>query len=77
MKDNRTPKHGIEIGEEYVLDFGKYKGTKLANVPADYLVYCYENKLLEGFAKKAFKQWVGDNLEDIKFEAEQLKKNKR
>lgn len=76
MKDNRTPKHGIEIGEHYVLDFGIHKGTKLANVPADYLVYVYENDFLKGFAKKALKEWIKENLEDIKFEAEQLKKNK-
>ena len=28
------------------IGFGKYKGTKIANVPASYLIWCYNNDRL-------------------------------
>jgi uncharacterized protein (DUF3820 family) len=31
------------IDDDYVLTFGKYKGEKIANVPATYLVYMYDS----------------------------------
>ena len=46
-----------ELTDEYEMPFGKYKGTKMANVPASYLVYIYENGLREGNVK--------DYIEDI------------
>ena len=35
MKSNYT--------DEDLMPFGKYKGWKLANVPAEYLIWLYEN----------------------------------
>jgi len=31
------------MDDETILTFGKYKGIKLANIPATYLLWLYEN----------------------------------
>ncbi len=33
-------------GEEYTLKTGKYRGQELKNVPASYLIWCYDNNML-------------------------------
>ena len=38
------------------LKFGKYKGTKLKNVPIDYLKWCVDNEVLKGKALLYAKQ---------------------
>lgn len=35
-----------------LMPFGKYKGEKLANVPASYLLWCYEHPWCRGELKK-------------------------
>ena len=32
-----------KLSEKYVIDFGKYKGTSISQVPTDYLQYCLDN----------------------------------
>jgi uncharacterized protein (DUF3820 family) len=32
-----------KMTDESILTFGKYKGEKLANVPASYLIFLFEN----------------------------------
>jgi uncharacterized protein (DUF3820 family) len=46
------------------MPFGKYKGEKMANVPADYLLWLYENGKCFGDIKK----YIVDNLDSIKSE---------
>ncbi len=31
---------------EYTLATGKYRGTMLKDVPASYLIYCYDNNMI-------------------------------
>lgn len=31
------------MNDESIMPFGKHKGEKLANVPADYLLWLYDN----------------------------------
>lgn len=31
------------LTEEDIIDYGKYKGTKLKNIPASYLLWVYDN----------------------------------
>jgi len=48
-------KEHIELDDEIILTFGKYKDKKLSDVPIDYLKWLYqsnENKELSSFVKK-------------------------
>lgn len=57
------------LTDESRMPFGKYKGEKMANVPASYLLWLYENDK----CNKEVKEYVLDNLDVIK---EQVKRNK-
>lgn len=61
------------LNDESPMPFGKHKGVKMANVPADYLLWVYEqikryapNKMT--LAQKDIKTYVEDNLEVLKSE---------
>lgn len=43
----------IEQAKEYVLNFGKYKGKKLSEIPADYLTWLYNTDKTDETIKKA------------------------
>lgn len=49
------------------MPFSKYKGEKLANVPAGYLIWMYDNKKLSGELKK----YAEDNIEVLKIQKRQ------
>jgi len=34
------------LGNDYKLKTGKYRGQELKNVPASYLIWCYDNNML-------------------------------
>lgn len=40
-----------------IIPFGKFKGTKLANIPADYFVWLNE----QDWCTKAYKDYIEDN----------------
>ena len=44
------------------MPFGKYKGSKMINVPADYLLHLYENRKCYG----SVWGYIQDNLDVIK-----------
>ena len=48
------------------MPFGKYKGTAMANVPADYLIWIYDN----GKCNAEVKTYIIDNLDVLKNEIE-------
>lgn len=51
-----------------LMPFGKYKGTKMANVPAHYLLHLFNNcDWLSGKVKS----YIVDNLEELRSEAQQ------
>lgn len=52
------------MDDNSLMTFGKYKGVKIANVPASYLIYIYENGRLYG----DLKEYIEDNLEVLKEE---------
>lgn len=54
----------VTYTDETPMPFGKYKGTKLANVPASYLLWLYEN----GNTFGAMRDYLRDNLDVIKEE---------
>ncbi len=42
----------------YKMPWGKFKGEKLANTPADYFIYMYDM----GYLKGGLKRYVEDNM---------------
>lgn len=51
-----------ELTDNDLMPFGKYKGDKMINVPASYLLWLYENDKCNGTVKK----YIEDNLDAIK-----------
>lgn len=45
-----------------IMPYGKHKGKMMANVPADYLLFIWENHELRG----PLKEYISENLEVIK-----------
>lgn len=53
-----------EVNDNTVMPFGKFKGEKMANVPAKYLLWIYEQYWCVG----AIKKYIKENLEILKKE---------
>lgn len=45
-----------------LMPYGKYKGEKMANVPASYLIWLYENNKCFGEVLK----YISDNMDVLK-----------
>lgn len=52
------------LTDESLMPFGKYKGEKMANVPASYLIWIYENNK----CTKEVALYIADNWEVLKNE---------
>jgi uncharacterized protein (DUF3820 family) len=50
--------------DESIMPFGKFKGKKLANVDASYLIWLYDNNKCFG----ELKSYIIDNLDILKHE---------
>lgn len=53
----------LNITDDTIMWFGKYKGTKLANVPDEYLLYLYNNN---NKAYGKLKEYIENNLDNLK-----------
>lgn len=63
-----------KLTDESVLYFGeKHYGKKLANVPADYLIYIYENYKT---IPQNLRDYIEENLDDLKEEQKQEKQQR-
>lgn len=62
-----------KLTDQSIMSFGKYKGHKLANVPADYLIFIYEEYNLQAPLKK----YIAGNLQGLKQEVKLTKAEKR
>lgn len=51
-----------QFSDQSIMPFGKHKGEKLANVPASYLLWLYENNKCYG----SIRGYIVENLEVIK-----------
>ena len=60
------------MDDSSLMPFGKYKGTKLANVPADYLIWLYDNGKCFGEIGK----YIVDNMDVLKSEIALKNKSK-
>ncbi|HTG57418.1 MAG TPA: DUF3820 family protein [Niabella sp.] len=63
----------IQLTDQSIMSFGKYKGHKLANVPAEYLLFIYAEYDLQAPLKK----YIADNLQGLKQEVKLAKAEKR
>ena len=62
------------MDDNSLMPFGKYRGTKLANVPAPYLLWWYNEKLksrerLSGWNRDLW-IYIEDNLDALKMEVQ-------
>jgi uncharacterized protein (DUF3820 family) len=62
-----------KLTDQSIMSFGKYKGHKLANVPAEYLIFIYNEYSLQA----PLKQYIADNLRGLKQEVKLAKSEKR
>lgn len=53
------------MDDNSIMPFGKYKGEKLANIPANYLIYIYS----AGWIRGEIKEYIKENYEEILTEA--------
>lgn len=56
------------MNDNSLMPFGKYRGEKLGNIPASYLLYCYEKCWLECYNE--LKKYVEDNYQNLSLERE-------
>jgi uncharacterized protein (DUF3820 family) len=54
----------MELTDKSPMPFGWYKGEKMANVPARYLVWLYDNKK----CNDAVRGYIEDNMDALKVE---------
>ncbi|NDV94841.1 hypothetical protein D0T84_07905 [Dysgonomonas sp. 521] len=61
------------LSDESLMPFGKYKGKEMANVPASYLIWIYDNnKCTPDVAN-----YIEDNMDALKLEIKQQESNKK
>lgn len=62
----------MELTDDSIMPFGKYKGEKMANVPASYLLWIYDEWTLPnprfGFVNQEVKAYIEDNLDVLRKE---------
>ena len=51
------------------MPFGKYKNQKMANVPASYLLWLYDNDKCNSYVK----EYIEDNLDVLRVEVDREK----
>lgn len=59
------------LNDKSLMPFGKYSGTPMANVPADYLLWMH--RTIKNIPVKV-KDYITENLEVLEKEVEQVKK---
>ena len=63
MEESKKEKYPV-LTDESILDFGsKFKGKRLIDVPASYLLFVYENNYNTGIPLRCY---IEDNLDVLK-----------
>lgn len=60
------------LQDDDLMPNGKYKGIKMIDIPADYLIWCYENNR----CTKEVKEYIENNLDILKTEAKEIEAKK-
>lgn len=61
------------LSDESLMPYGIHKGKKMANVPASYLIWLYDNNKCD----KAIKWYIERNMDALQLELKQQENNKR
>lgn len=61
------------MDDESLMPFGKYAGQKLANIPAEYLIWLYENGKIYG----SIKDYIRENMDVLKEEVKRKQNEKK
>lgn len=56
----------MKVDDNTLFPFGRYRGTKICNVPATYLIWAYEEV---DHLDKDIKAYIEDNMDLLKEEA--------
>lgn len=59
-----------EFNDNSVMPFGKYKGKKMIEIPADYLIWLHD----QGCSNHQVKKYLNDNIDVLKTEVKRSKK---
>lgn len=59
------------LDDDSPIPFGKYKGEKMGNVPAEYLMWLYDNNK----CNQAVKDYIEDNLDVLQYEIKNSERN--
>ncbi len=57
------------MDDNSLMPFGEHKGKKMANVPAKYLLWAYDQTWIRGDVKK----YIEENLDVLKIQAKEEK----
>lgn len=63
----------VRLDDSSLMPFGKYKVTKLANVPAGYLLFVYENYQLH----ENLKEYIKKNKDVLEAEVKRVARESR
>lgn len=61
------------LSDESLMPFGQYKGKEMANVPASYLIWIYDNNK----CTPEVANYIEDNMDALKLEIKQQESNKK
>lgn len=64
----------VAYTDQTIMPYGKYKGTALANVPPDYLLYLYHEKMI---SNPSLLKYVEDNATVLQQEYNKLKATRK
>lgn len=54
-----------ELTDNSLMPYGKHKGEKMANVPASYLIWLYDNNRCSGSVKEYIKENYDSLIQEI------------
>ena len=60
----------VNLTDESPMPWGKYKGEQMINIPASYLIWCYDNGKCSGDVK----EYIKDNYNVLNEEVRREKK---
>jgi uncharacterized protein (DUF3820 family) len=60
----------MKLTDESPMPWGKYKGDQMINIPASYLIWCYDN----GKCSSDVKEYIKDNLDVLNEEVKRQTK---
>lgn len=58
------------LTDDSIMPYGQYKGDKMINVPANYLIWLYDNNKCSGNVK----EYIKDNYDVLREEINRTKK---